>query len=221
MKLILTEEVDNLGYKGDLVDVADGYGRNYLIPRGLAIKATPGAMRQAEQMTRARRVRESATLDAALETKAEIERRRLRIEVRVDEGGTLYGSVSAGDVQRILKQRGFDIERRRIDLSPLKRIGEYEVPVRLHPQVVAHVPIEVVDVEGKVLTEGQQAQKTLEERALEAAAQVEAEEAAGETEEASGEAEDDVSQAAATTTPDAPAGGKAGAATEEEPAATD
>lgn len=176
MKVILTEEVDNLGLKGDVVDVADGYGRNYLIPRGLAIRATRGAMRQAGQMTRARTARESATLDAALERKEQVEARRLRIEVRVDEGGTLYGSVSGGDVHRVLKERGFEVERRRIDLSPIKRIGTYEVPVRLHPQVTALVPLEVVDVEGQVLTEEQEDQRTLEERALEAAALVEAEE---------------------------------------------
>lgn len=184
MKVILTEEVYNLGYKGDVVDVADGYGRNFLIPRGLAIRATDGALRQARDMTRARKVREAATLDSALEFQQEVEARRVRIEMRVDERGTLYGSVSAADVERVLKERGVEVERRRIDLSPIKQIGEYQVPIRLHPQVVAHVTVEVVDVEGEVLTPEQEEAKTLEERALEAAAAAESPGEAGEEEPA-------------------------------------
>lgn len=151
MKIILKGEVDNLGLAGDIVDVADGYGRNYLIPRGLAIIATPGAMKQAEALTRSRKVAESKTLGTAEAARDTLESRTLRIPVRVDERGNLYGSVNAGDVQRVLKERGHDIERKRIDLrGSIKVIGEYEVPVRVHPQVTATVTVEVVDEEGKV-----------------------------------------------------------------------
>jgi large subunit ribosomal protein L9 len=164
VKVILKEEVGNLGLAGEVVDVADGYGRNYLIPRGLAIKATQGALKEAETLTRARKTREAATIGAAREYQEALESRKLRIPVRVDEGGTLYGSVGPTEIQRTLKERGHEIER-----------------IRVHPQVVADVDVEVVDVEGVVTVEGlrqethqdEETGESLEERALAAAAEVE------------------------------------------------
>lgn len=151
MKVILTDEVDNLGLPGDVVDVADGYGRNFLLPRGLAMRATPGAMKQADALTRARKAREAKTLDGAYAAKDTLEARTLRIPVRVDDRGGLYGSVTANDVQRVLKERGHDIPRKRIELKgSIKEIGTYEVPVHVHPQVAATVVVEVVDQEGRL-----------------------------------------------------------------------
>ena len=151
MKVILTNEVDNLGLPGDVVDVADGYGRNFLLPRGLAMLATPGAMKQAEALTRSRKAREAKTLDSAQASKAALEARSLRIPVRVDERGGLYGSVTANDVQRVLKERGHDIPRKRIELKgSIKEIGTYEVPVHVHPQVAATLIVDVVDQEGRL-----------------------------------------------------------------------
>ena len=151
MKLILKSEVDNVGLPGDVVEVADGYGRNYLIPRGMAILATRGAMKEAEALTRSRKAREAKTIGGAQAVKETLEARTLRIPVRVDDRGSLYGSVSAADIQRVLKERGHDLERRRIELrGTIKEIGSYEVPVRVHPQVTATVTVEVVDEEGKV-----------------------------------------------------------------------
>lgn len=180
MKVILKAEVDNLGLPGDVVDVADGYGRNYLLPRGLAMKATRGAMKEAETLTRARRAREARTVGVAEEFKRALEARSLRIPARVDEKGHLYGSVGASDIEAVLRERGHEVERRRIDLRrPIKEIGLYEVPVRVHPQVTADLPIEVVDVEGQVTLESLRVapEETIEERALAAAEEVEAEEA--------------------------------------------
>jgi large subunit ribosomal protein L9 len=151
MKLILKSEVDNLGLAGDVVDVADGYGRNYLLPRGLAMLATPGAMKEAEALIRARKAKEAKTLDGAKASKDALETRTLRIPVRVDDRGGLYGSVTANDVQRVLKERGHDIPRKRIELKgSIKEIGSYEVPVHVHPQVSALVTVEVVDQEGRL-----------------------------------------------------------------------
>jgi large subunit ribosomal protein L9 len=151
MKVILKSEVDNLGLAGDVVDVADGFARNYLLPRGMAIIATQGAMKEAEALTRSRKAAEAKTLDSAKAAKDALEARTLRIAARVDERGSLYGSVSALDVARVLKERGHDIPRRRIDLKgTIKVIGNYEVPVQVHPQVVATVSLDVVDEEGKV-----------------------------------------------------------------------
>jgi len=151
MKLILKSEVDNLGLPGDLVEVADGYGRNYLLPRGMAMLATAGAMKEAEALTRARKAKEEKTLDGAKASKDALESRTLKIAARVDDRGGLYGSVTANDVQRVLKERGHDIPRKRIELKgSIKEIGSYEVPVQVHPQVIATVNVEVVDQEGRI-----------------------------------------------------------------------
>ncbi|MFA9431513.1 50S ribosomal protein L9 [Egicoccus sp. AB-alg2] len=151
MKVILKDEVDNLGLAGDVVEVADGYGRNFLLPRGLAILATKGAMKEAEALTRSRKAKESKTLGSAQAAKDALESRTLRIEARVDERGHLYGSVSAHDVERVLRERGHEIERKRIELKgTIKSIGAYEIPVRVHPQVTATVTVEVVDAEGRI-----------------------------------------------------------------------
>jgi large subunit ribosomal protein L9 len=180
MKIILKEEVDNLGLAGDIVDVADGYGRNFLIPRGKAILATPGAMKEAEALLRARKAREAATLDDAEAMKAILESRTLRIPVRVDERGHLYGSVTAADIHRVLRERGHEIERKRVELrGSIKEIGTYEVPVHVHPQVSATVEVEVVDEEGKVTVGGAgQVEPDLDTEAIESAAA----EAAGDSE---------------------------------------
>jgi large subunit ribosomal protein L9 len=155
VKVILKSEVDNLGLAGDVVDVADGYGRNYLIPRGKAILASKGAMKEAQALTRARKARESKTLGSANAAKDALEARTLRIASRVDERGHLYGSVSAADIARVLKERGHDIPRKRIDLKgTIKEIGSYEIPVQVHPQVVATVTLDVLDEEGKVTVDG-------------------------------------------------------------------
>jgi large subunit ribosomal protein L9 len=164
MKIILKEEVDNLGLAGDIVEVADGYGRNYLIPRGKAIIATPGAEKEAKALLRARKAREAATLDDAQAMKDTLESRTLRIEKRVDDRGHLYGSVGRGDIHDVLRQRGHDIQAKRIEFGkPIKEIGEYEVEVQVHPQVMATVTYEVVDVEGEVTLESLAAAAQAEE----------------------------------------------------------
>lgn len=209
MKVILKDEVDNLGLAGDVVDVTDGYGRNFLLPRGLAILASKGAMKEAEALTRSRKAKESKTLGSAQAAREALEARTLRIESRVDERGHLYGSVSANDVQRVLRERGHEIERKRIELKgTLKSIGTYEVPVRVHPQVTATVTIEIVDAEGRIsLRDGAVIDaeaieevaadvaagsdtdvEALTEQALEAAAALEAEQAEAATEATEGAA---------------------------------
>jgi len=204
MKLILTDEVENLGLAGDVVDVADGYGRNFLLPRGLAIMATKGAMKEAAALTRARKAREAKTLDGALAAKSALESRTLRIEARVDDRGRLYGSVTAADVHRVLKERGHDVDRRKVDLKGgIKQIGTYQVPVRVHPQVTAQVSVEIVDSEGD--ERAAEAARVAEERAiadaaLAAAAQLEGAETAAAEEGAADAATD-----AATDGAEAPA----------------
>ena len=152
MKVILKQEVDNLGLAGDVVDVADGYGRNFLLPRGMAILATKGAMREAEALTRSRKAVEAKTLGSAMASKEAIENRVLQVKARVDDRGHLYGSVGVNDIHRVLRERGHQIEKKRIDLrGSIKEIGTYEVPVQVHPQVEALATIEVLDEEGLVI----------------------------------------------------------------------
>ncbi len=222
MKVILKREVDNVGLAGDVVEVADGFARNYLLPRGLAIRATQGAMKEAEALTRARKAVEAKTLGSAEAAKDALEARALRIAARVDDRGSLYGSVSALDIARVLKERGHDIPRKRIALKgTIKQIGTYEVPVQVHPQVEATVVVDVVDEEGKVTvqhgaivseeeippppvpTEGAEIEHLAEE-AIEAAEAFEAEqadaEASAEDADTGGGSSDEEQDAATSTT---------------------
>jgi large subunit ribosomal protein L9 len=145
MKLILTQEVGNLGGPGDLVEVKDGYGRNYLVPRGLAIVATRGAEKQVAQIRRAREVREIRDLGQAREVAAALAALPVRLSVRAGNGGRLFGSVTAADVvDAVSAAGGPKLDRRRIELTePIKSVGQHSVSVRLHPEVNAAITIEV------------------------------------------------------------------------------
>jgi large subunit ribosomal protein L9 len=146
MRVVLRADVDNLGKKGDLVDVADGYARNFLVPRGLALRATVGIEKQADAMRRNRSARDARERDAAQTTAAQLEGRTIEVMARAGEGGRLFGSVTAADVaDAVLTQTGVDIDRRKIALDePLKELGPAELAVRLHPDVAATLHVEVV-----------------------------------------------------------------------------
>ena len=149
MKLILTTEVDHLGSAGDTVEVKDGYGRNYLLPRGLAIAATRGAERQANEIRRAREVKTVRDLDHANELKAEIEALgSVALAVRTaSDNGKLFGSVSAADVVGAIKKAGRpNLDKRTIEMpkAHIKAIGNHPIAVRLHPDVNVAVSLDVV-----------------------------------------------------------------------------
>lgn len=146
MKIVLREDVDNLGRKGDMLEVADGYARNYLVPRGLALKASKGIVKQAESMRRSREVREVRDRAAAEEVAAKISGARIEVTARAGEGGKLFGSVTSSDIaDAVLAQSGVEIDRRKIDLvEPLKELGPAELTVRLHSGVDATIHVEVV-----------------------------------------------------------------------------
>jgi large subunit ribosomal protein L9 len=149
MRVVLRDDVEHLGHKGDLVDVRDGYARNFLVPRGLAMQANAGVVRQAEAMRRSREVREERARDAARAQATAVTGRPVQVEARAGEGGKLFGSVTAADVvEAVAAQLGVEIDRRKLDLAePLKELGPAEVTVRLHPDVVAHLSVEVVAAE--------------------------------------------------------------------------
>ncbi len=146
MKVVLRDDVEKLGLKGDIVDVADGYARNFLVPRGLAIRAESGVVRQAEAMRRNRSAREQRDREAAQALADRLGGRTLSIAARAGEGGKLFGSITAADiVAAVQEQLGVEIDRRRLTLDePLKELGAVELPVRLHSDVVATLTVDVV-----------------------------------------------------------------------------
>lgn len=146
MRIVLRSDVANLGRKGDLVEVADGYARNYLVPKGLAIQATRGVVRQGEGMRRARQVRDTKEREGAEATARQLEARRIEIAARAGEGGRLFGSVTTSDVAEAVEaQTGVHLDRRKLRLDePIKTLGVHEVPVRLHADVEVVVTVEVV-----------------------------------------------------------------------------
>jgi large subunit ribosomal protein L9 len=149
MKLILTAEVDHLGSAGDLVEVRDGYGRNYLLPRGMAIVASRGAQRQADEIRRARESKTVRGVEHANELKIAIEALGpVSLSVRTaPDSGKLFGSVTAAHVVSAIKKAGGpNLDKRTVDLpkSHIKSIGKYQISVHLHPDVDAVVPLDVV-----------------------------------------------------------------------------
>jgi large subunit ribosomal protein L9 len=145
MKVVLRADVDNLGHKGDIVDVADGYARNYLVPRGLALKASAGSQKQADAMRRNREARDAREREAAQALAAQFEGRTITIKARAGAEGRLFGSVTSVDVaDAVHKQTGAEIDRRKLNLDePLKELGGVDLQVRLHPDVVANLHVEV------------------------------------------------------------------------------
>jgi large subunit ribosomal protein L9 len=146
VKIVLREDVETLGQKGDIVDVADGYARNFLVPRGLAMKASKGVVAQAEAMRRNRTARDVREREAAEDIAGRLSATRVIVTARAGEGGKLFGSVTSADVaDAISAATAAEIDRRSVQLDePLKELGEVEVPVRLHPEVTATVNVEVV-----------------------------------------------------------------------------
>jgi len=146
VKIILTQEVTGLGGPGDVVEVKDGYGRNYLLPQGLAMPWTKGGEKQVATIKRARDVREVRDLGHATEIKGQLEGLSVSLPTRAGAGGRLFGSVTAADVADAVKQAGGpDIDRRRIELpGPIKTTGSHHVTVRVHAEVSATLTVDVV-----------------------------------------------------------------------------
>ncbi|WP_328318480.1 50S ribosomal protein L9 [Streptomyces sp. NBC_00388] len=146
MKIILTHEVAGLGSAGDVVDVKDGYARNYLVPRGFAIRWTKGGEQDVAQIRRARKIHEIATIEQANEVKAKLEGVKVRLAVRSGDAGRLFGSVTPADIASAIKAAGGPVvDKRRVELgAPIKTLGAHQVSVRLHADVAANLGIEVV-----------------------------------------------------------------------------
>ena len=144
MEVILKEDVNNLGHRGEVVKVAEGYGRNFLLPKRLAIEATQAnkaVIGQMQQSAVRRSVREKSDAESLV---SQLDQVALTFERRVGENDHLFGSVTSGEIAQQLEKQGFSIDRRKIQLDePLRQLGEFHVPVKLHREVTAHVKVTV------------------------------------------------------------------------------
>ena len=146
MRLILRDDVKGVGNKGDVVEVSNGYGRNFLLPRGLAFVATKGAESQAEAMRKSRDVKDAAARQAAQEVAKGLVSSPVKIEARVGGDGRLFGSISTADIAAAVQaQTGVEIDRKQLSLDePIKTLGTHLVPAKLHSDVEFPVTVEVV-----------------------------------------------------------------------------
>ncbi|NNN15268.1 MAG: 50S ribosomal protein L9 [Acidimicrobiaceae bacterium] len=146
MKIVLRTDIAGIGKRGDLLSVADGYARNYLLPRGFAIPATPGIQAQADSMRRSRDVRDLKDRKSAEEIAQALVSKTLVIPAHAGKEGKLYGSVTSHDIaDAVLAQTGIELDRRRISVDdPIRSVGMHEVPVKLHAEVEFRLNVEVV-----------------------------------------------------------------------------
>src|SRR5262245_49710822 len=178
MEVVLCQDVDKLGLRGEVVNVARGYARNYLLPRGLAEPATPGLVRELERRDADRARHEAKSVDEARAIADRLEKLELRFDANAGPTGSLFGSVTATNVvDRLWEQEKIRVDRRKVELEPIKRIGRYVVPIELFTDVTAELRL-VVAPEGEELPPDEQ---------LEAVAAAEAEAAAQEAADAEAE----------------------------------
>lgn len=146
MKVILISDVESIGRQGDIKEVKDGLANNFLLPKKLAIKATPGNLKAWEQKSASLRKKEDKVRTEAAGFAARLEGTKLTIPVKVGEEEKIFGSVTSQSISDALKEKGFEISRKQIDLeSPIKTLGTHEVPVKLYHEVTATISVEVVE----------------------------------------------------------------------------
>ena len=146
MKLILTAPVDHLGIPGEIVEVKDGYGRNYLLPRGFAIKWTKGAEKQIDGIKRARDAREIRNVDHAKEVRSQLEALQVSLPANAGDNGKLFGAVTPADIVLAVKKAGGPaVDKRAVEIAkPIKTVGAHTVGLKLTSGVVAHINVNVV-----------------------------------------------------------------------------
>lgn len=145
MRVILLRDQVHLGKRGEVVEVKQGFARNYLLPQGVALEATPGNMKLFEQQKRKIEARHVQEVEAAQGVKSQLDGLQITIPKRVGESETLYGSVTAGEIEEALLAKGIEVDKRRIDLEGgIKSLGNHPVRLHLHPEVVAEITVTVV-----------------------------------------------------------------------------
>ena len=145
MKVVLRQSVEQLGDRGEVISVSAGYARNFLLPKGIALEATPGNLRTLALQKKVWMAREAKEIDEAKRLVAAVEAVHLTIPKKVGEENTLYGSVTTTEIAELLEAKGFSVDRRKIVLAePIKKAGAHTVTVKIHPKVAAKVQVEVV-----------------------------------------------------------------------------
>ncbi|MDI9484851.1 MAG: 50S ribosomal protein L9 [Lawsonella sp.] len=146
MKVILQADVKKIGKKGDVVEVAEGYGRNYLIPRGLAVEASAGNLRHVAEVKKAEAVKADRELKEAERIGSALRDKAVQVPAKVGDGGRLFGSVTAQEIaEQLRKQFSVEIDKRKVDVKePIKTLGSHQVTVRVHPKVHVNVTVEVI-----------------------------------------------------------------------------
>ena len=151
MKLLLKEDVDGLGFCGEEVEVKDGYGRNFLIPNGKALLATPNNLKAFNHQKRVVQAKVKKVTGIAQEVADKIRTVTIQIKKKMGDGGKMFGAVTAQEISDLLKAKGIDIDRRKIQIQePIKKAGEYSIPAKLHPEVTAEIKL---TVEGEKVVE--------------------------------------------------------------------
>jgi large subunit ribosomal protein L9 len=151
MKLLLKEDVDGLGFCGEEVEVKDGYGRNFLIPKGKALLATPNNLKAFNHQKRIVQAKVKKVTGIAQEVADKISAVTIQIKKKMGDGGKMFGAVTAQEISDLLKAKGIDIDRRKIQIQePIKKAGEYSIPAKLHPEVTAEIKL---TVEGEKVVE--------------------------------------------------------------------
>ena len=145
MKVILLKTLGKLGKEGVVVEVKDGYARNYLIPRGLVLKANPQNIKQLEAMTKQKEMKKARALNRSKQIAEKLKKLSLTIPVQVGEEDKVFGSVTSQEIAELLLDKGYDIDKKQINLDePIKALGIYEIPIKLHPDVNASVKLWVI-----------------------------------------------------------------------------
>ena len=195
--VLLREDIETLGGRGEIVKVKAGYARNYLLPQGLASLATKGNIKQIEQERAALLKKAAVEKSTAEAQKDQMGNVSLEFARKVGETGHLFGSVTSMDIVEALKEKGYEIDRRRVTLKdPIKETGEFTIPVKLHREVTIDVPVKVTDEEGNIVetAEAKQEREDREARAAAAKADREAAAQAGETAETEETAEENTEE---------------------------
>lgn len=142
MKVILIEDVNNLGVKGDVKNVADGYARNFLFPRGLAVEATPSRIRERDKESLLSENREKREESAARQLADSLQGKQVEFKLSASPEGKLFGSITPSDIARALQEEGFAVDRRKIELSePIKRLGEHKVNIKIRPGIATEIMV--------------------------------------------------------------------------------
>ena len=165
MKLLLKEDVDGLGFCGEEVEVKDGYGRNFLIPKGKALLATPNNLKAFNHQKRIVQAKVKKVTGIAQEVADKISAATIQIKKKMGDGGKMFGAVTAQEISDLLKAKGIDVDRRKIQIQePIKKAGEYSIPAKLHPEVTAEIKLAV---EGEKVVEKAEGKTETTEKPLE------------------------------------------------------